>query len=119
MEIIRTRIDSAHFSCENFENVYLGEYMVPSSKSFYLECGIQIENMYFFHALSKTMLELGGNFFDYNVYPHEDSLKVEDYLKPYYPHERRWKNIKKWYEMNTIEQAFFRSHYVKHHENRD
>ena len=61
----------AWFSCEGFANVYLDDYMRPAEQSFYLECGIKIENMYFFHALSKTMLELGGNIFSY-TFIHSD-----------------------------------------------
>jgi hypothetical protein len=101
----------AHFSCADFDNVYLGDYMVPGSKSFYLECGIRNENMYFFHALSKTMLELGGNIFDYHTYPHEKDLKIDEFLEPYYPHERSWKRIKKWEEMNSVERSRFKNRF--------
>lgn len=108
-----------HFSCEDFDPVYLGEYMSPSSKSFYLQCGIQIENMYFFDALSKTLLELGGKVFNYYIYPHDEDMNIEEYLEPYHPHDREWKNVKKWREMNSVERAGFRSFYVKNRENGD
>lgn len=99
----------AYFSCAHFDNVYLGDYMMPSSKSFYLQCGIRIENMYFFHALSKTMLELGGNIFNYNIYPHEQDLEIDELLEPYHPHDRAWKRIKKWEEMNSVERTTFKN----------
>ena len=108
-----------HFSCEDFDHVYLDDYMIPSSKSFYLICGIQIENMYFFNALSKTLLELGGNIFRYSIYPHEEDLNIAEYLEPYHPHDREWKQVKKWHEMNSVERAGFRSFYVKNRENGD
>lgn len=102
----------AWFSCEGFANVYLDDYMRPAEQSFYLECGIRIENMYFFHALSKTMLELGGNIFSYNIDPLEKGLDIDRYLEPYQPHERTWKRIKKWGEMNAVERAAFKGKYV-------
>ena len=73
--------------------------------------------MYFFEALSKTMLELGAKIIEFNINPHKENINVDDYLEPYHPYERKWKNIKKWNDMSKTERAFFRSYYVKNCEN--
>lgn len=101
------------FSCEGFSIVRLGEYMIPNSKSFYLECGITIKNMYFFHALSKTMLELGGHIIKPESYRDEEDLEIDKYLEPYNPYERWWKRIKKWEDMNNVERAAFKGKYAQ------
>lgn len=106
-------IDSPQFACEEFENVHLGEGMAPESKSFYLEYGIGSPNLYFYKALIKTMLELGGQTFKYSFYPHEPDLEIEKYLKPYFPHERKWKCIKKWNEMSDLEKISFKCKHAK------
>lgn len=46
-------------------------------------------------------------------------MNLEEYLEPYHPHDREWKNVKKWREMNSVERAGFRSFYVKNRENGD
>ncbi len=100
-----------YFSCAEFDDVYLGEYLQPETKSFDLECGIRIENMYFFQALIKAMLELGGRCLDYSFYS-EDDRNIDDYLEPYLPHQREWKRIKNWNEMNAVERAGFNNPYI-------
>lgn len=100
------------FSCSDFDKVYLGDYMDPTKNSFHIEASIRTKNMYFLYAFSKTIQEIGGFIFDYHTYPYEDDLVVEDYLKPYRPHEREWKSIKKWDEMSPVEKDGFQGKYA-------
>ncbi len=104
-------INAPHFACGDFEDVYLDDYMRPETRSFYLKCGIGMESLYFFDALIKTMLEIGGHTFRYSYYPHEEDLDIDNYLEPYNPHERQWKRIKKWDEMCDVEKACFKDPY--------
>lgn len=96
------------FTCQDFETVYLDEYMQPESRSFSIICGIRTENMYFFNALIKTFLELGGFTYTYYCHPPPENLDIDKHLEPYNPHEREWKRIKKWKEMCDVEKAAFK-----------
>lgn len=102
-------IDTPYFSCEDFEDVWLGNYMRPETRSFYLEAGVGMKSMYFFLALIKTMQEIGGRSFRHSHYPHEEGLDIDKYLVPYHPHERKWKRIGKWNEMCDVEKAAFKN----------
>lgn len=104
-------VNSPSFKCEGFEDVYLGDYMQPDTRSFYLECGIHVKSMYFFLALIKTFHELGGQTFRYRTYPHQEDMDIEKYLEPYHPYHREWKRIKKWDEMSDVERAGFKGKY--------
>lgn len=88
------------FSCLDFHRIGL-DYL--EEKSFYLEYSIPNNNSYFSEVLMKTMLELGGRFYKYSSSPPKLGHIVEDYLEPYYPHERRWKKLKKWKEYSDFE----------------
>ncbi|AWH85507.1 hypothetical protein HYN59_10440 [Flavobacterium album] len=96
------------FTCEGFEPVYLDDYMQPESRAFYIVCGIRTENMYFFNALIKTFLELGGYTNNLHIYPPPADLDFDKHLEPYNPHERKWKRIKKLNEMCDVEKAAFK-----------
>lgn len=106
-------VDGPCFTCEDFDKIYLGDYMQPQTKSFYIECGIRTKSRYFFWALMKTMHEVGGYTFDYHCYPHEEDLDIEPYLEPYNPHERKWKRIKKWNDMSEVEKAIFKGDFMR------
>jgi hypothetical protein len=86
----------------------LGDFY--NDKSFHIEYGIGSGNMYFFLAFIKTIYEIGGHGYDY--YHQGEHLEAEDFLKPYHPHEKRWKNIKRWNEMSDYEKAGFKSKYA-------
>lgn len=101
------RVDTPYFSCDGFSEISLGEHISAGGKSFHIECGIRQKSMYFFFALIKTMLELGGHTYRYSTYDHEADPDVEEKLEPYLPHERFWKRIKKWDEMCAVERAAF------------
>ena len=106
----RNRVPLRHprFTCKEFEPVYLEEYMQPRTRAFYIICGIRTENMYFFKALIKTFLELGGSTNNLHIYPPPQDLDFDKHLEPYNPHEREWKRIKKWNEMCDVEKAAFK-----------
>jgi len=104
-------VHSAHFNCEGFEDINLGYYMQPETRSFHIEAGVGMPSMYFFFALIKTMHEIGGYTFNYSYYPHGEDLDIDNYLEPYNPHERQWKRIKKWNDMCDVEKAGFKDPY--------
>jgi hypothetical protein len=104
----RRPLSHPRFTCKEFEPVYLDDYMEPTSRSFYIICGIRTENMYFFNALIKTFLELGGFTYTYYWHPPPEDLDIDKHLKPYHPHEREWKRIKKWDDMCDVEKAVFK-----------
>lgn len=104
-------ISYSYFCCDGFADVSIGEHTL-AEKSFALQCGIRDENHYFFYALIKTMLELGGSEYDYHVYPDDPEEGPDNYLMPYFPHERHWKRIRKWDEMSDLEKAGFKSKYA-------
>lgn len=99
------------FSCEGFDDIWLGDYIQPETRSFYLETGIGMKSKYFFLALIKAVQETGGYTFRYSYYPHEEDLDIDQYLEPYYSHERKWKRIRKWDEMCDAEKAAFKGKY--------
>lgn len=107
------RINSPQFTCCEFENVYLGDYMQPKSKSFDLEYGMGSPNLYFYKALIKTMLELGGRTVRHSYYSQEADFEIENYLEPYIPCERKWKCIRKWNEMSDFERLSFKCKHAK------
>lgn len=104
-------IDHPYFACENFDNIYMAYNSPPEIKSFSIEGWIGMKNMYFWWALIKTMHEIGGHTFRYNTYPYPEDLDVDQYLEPYHPHEREWKQIRKWNEMCDVEKAGFKNKY--------
>lgn len=104
-------IHCPRFTCDGFDDLWLGDYMRPESRSFYIQGWIGTKSMYFFLALIKTMHEIGGSTFNYSHYPHEEDLEIDKYLDSYRPHEREWKRIRKWDEMCDVEKAAFRNKY--------
>jgi hypothetical protein len=105
------QVDNPYFSCEGFGEIDLGEIISAGGKSFHIQCGIKAENMYFFFALIKTMLELKGQTYDYHFYAPDEDPDAETKLEPYIPQERFWKRIKKWDEMCAVERAAFNGKY--------
>lgn len=99
-----TSLGQPYFSCLSFDAVQL-EYL--EENSFYLECSLGVKSLYFFKALMKTMLELGGQDYNYSSPSDEDGHVIEDHLDPYHPHVKRWKAIKKWNEMSAFEKSSF------------
>jgi hypothetical protein len=104
----RRPLGNPRFTCEEFDTVYLDDYVQPLSRSFSIVCGIRTENMYFFNALIKTLLELGGFTYTYYCHPPPADLAIDKHLEPYHPHDREWKRIKKWNEMCDVEKAAFK-----------
>jgi hypothetical protein len=104
-----TGLGRSVFYCASFNSVQLGDYQ--EEKSFYLETGIDNESLYFFEALIKTMLEIGGHSYNHHISPPDAEHVIADHLESYHPHEKRWKKIKKWDEMSDSEKAFFKSPY--------
>ncbi len=104
------QINTPYFSCADFSSISLGDFI--EKNSFHIECGIRAESMYFWHALIKSILEIGGHTFKYHYYPYEKDLVVENYFEPYHPYERKWKRIKKWAEMSEFEKAAFKGKYA-------
>lgn len=96
-----------YFSCKGFDHLYIGENAPIEEKSFYLECSGATRSLYFFTALIKAMLELGGNVYRYNVSPPDPGHVVDDFLEPYHPHDREWKKVRKWEDMSAFERADF------------
>lgn len=104
-------ISYSYFCCDGFADISIAEHTL-AEKSFAIQTGIMNENHYFFHALNKTMLELGGFEYDYHTYPDDPEEGPDNYLRPYFPHERHWKRIRKWDEMSDLEKADFKSKYA-------
>lgn len=103
------KISTPYFSCHEFSEISLGDYMNMDGNLLQLECGIRTKSLYFFFALIKTFLELGGQTYTNSTIPSiiEDE-GVEKDLEPYFPHHRFWKRIKKWEEMCQVERAAFK-----------
>jgi len=104
-------LQNPRFFCKGFDYIYLSDYMRPETRAFYIECDIGTESMYFFFALIKTFLELGGYTLNHSYYPPQEDLDIDQYLEPYHPYERKWKRIKKWTEMSDWEKAAFKGKY--------
>lgn len=98
------------FYCEGFDRIKLGDFV--KEKSFHIEYGIGSESMYFFNAFIKTIFEIGGLSYDYHDYHQGKDPEPEEYLEPYYPHQKQWKNIKKWSDMSDYEKAEFKCKYA-------
>lgn len=99
------------FTCKGFDDLRLDQYITAGGKSFDILCGANAESLYFYYALIKSVLELGGHTYLYNTYTVEADPEAESKLEPYLPHERYWKRIKKWDEMCAVERAAFNGIY--------
>ncbi|WP_162555724.1 hypothetical protein [Reichenbachiella versicolor] len=102
-----TSIGRPYFYCFPFDEILLDEY--PEETSFYLECNLSTNSMYFFEALIKTMLELGGRTYTYNSSSNDPGHVIEDHLEEYNPDNEHWTSIKKWEETSDIERAKFQN----------
>jgi hypothetical protein len=102
-----------YFSCAEFEDICLDEYLQPETKELGIVYGIGAESMYFYYALQKTMIELGGDQIRHKINLRKKDFNIENNWEPYFPHERKWKRIKKWDEMNAVERASFKDPYHK------
>ncbi len=101
-------IHAPYFSCLNFNHVYLGKYMHPGDKAFYLEYGGRKSNKYFYHAMIKTMLEVGGATYTNHIHlENETDECIEQFLEPYRPHTPFWMRIRTWDEMSDFEKERF------------
>lgn len=101
-----------YFTCKGFLWISLGEFITAGGKSFHIQTGGgEGENLYFYYALIKSMLEIGGHTYDYHYHSVEADPTAEDKLEPYLPHERFWKRIKKWDEMCEVERVAFIENY--------
>ena len=104
-------INAPYFSCSDFNRVYLGDYMSAGDKTFYLEYGAGKSNHYFYYALIKAMLETGGVTYKNNYITDDTDEYIEQFLKPYQPHEPFWMRLKKWDEMSEFEKERFNHHF--------
>lgn len=100
------------FTCHGFLDIRLENDITAGGKSFDILCGGRAESLYFYYALIKSVLELGGNTYLYNTYTAEADPEAEEKLELYLPHERFWKRIKKWDELCAVERAAFNGFYV-------
>lgn len=100
-------LETPYFSCSGFDNVYLDDYMNPGDKTFYLEYGAGKSNKYFYHAMIKAMLEVGGITYTNHFHTEDTDAHIEQFLKPYQPYEPFWMRIKKWNEMSEFEKERF------------
>lgn len=102
-------INAPYFSCPGFNRVYLGDYLGEGDKTFYLEFGVGSGSLYVYRALIKSMLEVGGLTYTNHIAPDEEETDafIQPYLEPYNPHDREWKQIRRWAEMSDFEKASF------------
>lgn len=104
-------IQAPCFSCSDFNRVYLGDYMSAGDKTFYLEYGAGKSNKYFYYALIKAMLEVGGATYTNHCATEHTDEYIEQFLEPYQPHEPFWMRLKKWDEMSEFEKERFNHHF--------
>lgn len=104
-----TGIQTPYFTCADFNHVYLEEYMDSKDKTFYLEFGAGKVNKYFYKAMIKTMLEIGGQTYTNHIaYEGEENApNFNQFLEPYFPHEPRWMQIKPWDTLSEFERNRF------------
>ncbi|MGH1338666.1 MAG: hypothetical protein ACRBFS_21310 [Aureispira sp.] len=101
-------INAPYFSCSGFNHVYL-DYMNNDNKTFYLEFGIGKTSKYFYQAMIKTMLEIGGQTYTNHIAPDEEENDafIEPFLETYHAHESFWKRVKPWDKMSQFEKDYF------------
>lgn len=101
-------INTPYFACKGFDHVYLEDYVDISQKTFYLEFGGGKVNKYFYRAMIKTMLEIGGQTYkNHVVWEEETDEFIQQHLEPYHPHEPYWKQVKPWDSMSEFEKNRF------------
>ncbi len=99
-----TTLGRPYFYCFPFDEI---QFEYPQETSFYLECSLSVDSLYFFEALIKTMLELGGRTYKYSSSSNEIGHIIEDHLEEYNPQDEKWNKIKKWDKMSDIEKSKF------------
>ena len=100
-------MEDPYFQCEDFQSIGPENPGDIGEKNFSIACYLPIKSTYFFMALTKTMLELGGQQYRYGDSSEYDEI-AEGYLAPYHPHDNEWKNIREWAEMSDFEKAGFK-----------